>query len=481
MKWEYYWIPLLEKLPEGMISFKQLQNGGISSQGIAKSKMYGLIVKLGRGRYKKTTKYYQVRDEYYELFPNEKPKEDFCVVNDEISFGMQLSEEQRTANIGDDCCNSTSIAFCGSEYLSTFYNYVKNKQYDMAYFWLDNVLNNEDMCRKGNFNNKTYCILLEKILGIPISESKYKNMSFRTKKNLPKNRKHLELYLEFIKLVEAFDFENAYFSLEKYLDFNPYLLKHGMEAKTFMYLICEIVDKPIFSYSNLIESSNQKDWIAHLNKCVDDYFSSENHDDKSNFKKIVRILNKINEVGSSKLVNSIQIQGLLRWGEKVKETKMIPYRFVSLDESDDVIKKFKKSIDSSAYTYAFKYVGKCLCYYPNDELLKMYAKILVRLIRTHIPKVVVDLDDNIVKELINNHEFDKLMSIFSVIGKDNLNSKYRVLYDKVEFLVKLKVVNETPEIKDYKYSFNDSAIEFLSQGERQLINKSICKIRIKNK
>ena len=359
----------------------------------------------------------------------------------------------------------------------TFLNYVKNEDYLFAYLYLINNLNDSKIYDWGKLYNDIYCILLEKILDVSALESKVSEMRTRKYNVTSEDKKLIEVFDLFLSSVRNNDFETAYKALGMYVSVNPNLFA-SRSIYVLKRLICKTVGRENLDKNTLMVLVKPLDIIISNNKI------SSNNINFSLEKNGTELINgNITLLLSDCLVSNEQLRTLLKDYDAFCKTKIFSYRRTfRIDDNGDAVVNFRQTVRNGSYCQAFDYVGKCLCKNIEDNGLKLYSKILIGLVRKFDSSKYVVLDDKIVSDLIDNKEYDRLMEIFKVVGKDNLDSKYYRLYDKVEFLVmKFEVMDKTPEIKGYKYSFNDNAIEYLNQEERPLINKECYKLFVRKR
>lgn len=359
----------------------------------------------------------------------------------------------------------------------TFLNYVKNEDYLFAYLYLINNLNDSKIYDWGKLYNDIYCILLEKILGVSALESKVSEMRTRKYNVTSEDKKLIEVFDLFLSSVRNNDFETAYKALGMYVSVNPNLFA-SRSIYVLKRLICKTVGRENLDKNTLMVLVKPLDIIISNNKI------SSNNINFSLEKNGTELINgNITLLLSDCLVSNEQLRTLLKDYDAFCKTKIFSYRRTfRIDDNGDAVVNFRQTVRNGSYCQAFDYVGKCLCKNIEDNGLKLYSKILIGLVRKFDSSKYVVLDDKIVSDLIDNKKYDRLMEIFKVVGKDNLDSKYYRLYDKVEFLVmKFEVMDKTPEIKGYKYSFNDNAIEYLNQEERPLINKECYKLFVRKR
>lgn len=371
-----------------------------------------------------------------------------------------------------------------SRIFAPFYNMIRNGEYENAYTYLTSTLN------ESNSNNNTYkmyirvyCILLEKILGCKNSRrDTMKSTEFSGSNRIASD---FSCLAKFISAVEVGDFESAYMNLVQY---KVVVERRGstnnLKINALYFLICKVTGRERIAQEN--SCGYDKNIIDYQKKYKDTLNNLKCYIKKGNYRENSQnILDCIDNLVFLLKKDKKNISFLKQFKNLVmiyrNDRLSSGYVYDSdLDKLDDN-SKFEQLIRKGAYYQAFECVGKVLCVRKNDELFKLYARVLINfgsvLTKGEI-KVVLDNDE--VNKLVCNREFDRLMEIFEVVGKDNLDSKYISLYEKIEFIMmNFKIKEKTPKIKQYGYKFNDSAIDYLKQEGRFLINYGCYKIRIK--
>lgn len=464
------WIARVDELPDRELSWRELMNLKWIPRTIRKAvKVHGLLEKTVRNTYRKSEKFYRLK-------------------NDRAEDALQQVWKKE---------------------LDVFYDLVGSCDYLHAYEKLGWIIKNR---RNDSYDNqiKMYCFLLEELL--EIKESSFSEFSFDAKSisDISKKERYYELYAEFQKNVfekswgralKAIIYFKVFMNEQNDIDSSLgitticnltreiikkfYKRKNGIVQRALeeLYIYSLEYGKDVFSFGELIECGLSKKFISGCSslekvgfgkykiqglnfdelflKGYDDvldttkeYFNRRkycesfklleyyvlNGDFKQCMSNILDCLDSFPKT-MPKNVNSLislgNFRGLSALFKKVNDGENLPYRFVSIEDNENCIANFKMLIDKMYYIKAYDYVGKCLCGRSDDEMLKLYSKVFISLISKFIKNTKVVLDNDKVDELVCNREYDKLMEIFRIVGKDNLALEYIPIYNIVESMVNL--------------------------------------------
>ncbi len=318
-----------------------------------------------------------------------------------------------------------------------------------------------------------YFILLKEILQSPKDFPSLNNLMIFSEKDYHTGS-YYKYFINFSEAVLSHDFENAYSSISEFKNLERERKnKNNISTELFFILTNQIILSKNKNSQQKKEQINQKIKQDNEKKFHFYYKLFEKNIDKENYEEALNNLHEIAIYAHPHMEKAIKnfIQIINNYLEIKKNNQLLPEKEIDYKDLDNNYTKIlDRALSLNDFQTAYKNIGKCIYFNPNNKILISYRSLLQKLIhqnkenqqKINSTKNNCNLENKKeqfsiqdIAQLINKREYEQVKNILEEKLNQEYNNTYSLALKLIKTMEKIKSTGTVYQEKNPTYTYTE--------------------------